>query len=174
VQLKRRTSGRRSARCPNGHRSPPDRGDVPALIDPLAASSQDDFADELEDDDEFEDVYLLQQGGTMPLVTVFNLRREDRLSDLEEATRRALTSMPELAINECEIDLVPVLSPDDLVGEVTRINVDLWERTERTKGALQELATRLARAFQTTAGADRRVKVVIRPYDVERSGWVSL
>jgi phenylpyruvate tautomerase PptA (4-oxalocrotonate tautomerase family) len=53
-------------------------------------------------------------------------------------------------------------------------NVDLWERTERTKEALQELATRLARAFQTTAGADRRVKVVIRPYDVERSGWVSL
>ncbi len=45
----------------------------------------------------------------MPLVSVFNLRREDRLSELEEATRLALTSMPELAINDYEIDLVPVL-----------------------------------------------------------------
>jgi hypothetical protein len=108
------------------------------------------------------------------MVTVFNLRREDRLSDLEDATRRALTSMPELAINEWEIDLVPVLMPDGFDGEVTRIDVDLWERPERTKEALQELATRLARAFQSVAGEDRRVKVVIRPYDVERSGWVSL
>ena len=74
----------------------------------------------------------------MPMVSVFNLRREDRLSDLEEATRRALTSMPELAINDYEIDLVPVLRPDDFDGEVTRINIDLWERAERTKGALQE------------------------------------
>jgi len=150
------------------------RGDVLALIEPLLASDEDNVADEVEDDDAFGDVYLFKSGGTMPLVTVFNLRREDRLSDLEEATRRALTSMPELAINDYEIDLVPILSPDDFDGEVTRINVDLWERTERTKEALQELATRLARAFQTTAGADRRVKVVIRPYDVERSGWVSL
>jgi hypothetical protein len=110
----------------------------------------------------------------MPLVSVFNLRREDRLSELEEATRLALTSMPELAINDFEIDLVPVLRPDDFDGEVTRINVDLWERAERTKEALQELATRLAKAFQTVAGERRRVKVVIRPYDVDRSGWVSL
>ena len=110
----------------------------------------------------------------MPLVTVFNLRREDPLSDLEEATRRALTSMPKLAINDWEINLVPVLMPDGFDGEVTRINVDLWERPERTKEALQELATRLAGAFQSVAGEDRRVKVVIRPYDVERSGWVSL
>ncbi len=110
----------------------------------------------------------------MPLVTVFDLRREDRLSDIEEATRRALTSMPELAINDYEIDVVPVLMPDGFDGEVTRINVDLWERPERTKDALQELATRLARAFQSVAGEDRRVKVVIRPYDVEKSGWVSL
>jgi hypothetical protein len=109
----------------------------------------------------------------MPLVSVFNLRREDRLSELEEATRLALTSMPELAINDDEIDLVPVLRPDDFDGEVTRINVDLWERADRTKEALQELATRLAKSFQTVAGEDRRVKVVIRPYDVERSGWVS-
>jgi phenylpyruvate tautomerase PptA (4-oxalocrotonate tautomerase family) len=109
----------------------------------------------------------------MPLVSVFNLRSEDRLSELEEATRLALTSMPELAINDYEIDLVPVIRPDDFDGEVTRINVDLWERAKRTKEALQELATRLAEAFQTVVGQDRRVKVVIRPYDVEKSGWVS-
>jgi len=117
----------------------------------------------------------VKEEGTMPVVSVFNLRREDRprLSELEEATRLALTSMPELAINDHEIDLVPVLRPDDFDGEVTRINVDLWERAERTKEALQELATRLAKAFQTVAGDDRRVKVVIRPYDIERSGWVS-
>ncbi len=109
----------------------------------------------------------------MPLVTVFNLRREDRLTDLEEAIRRALASMPELAINDYESDLVPILMPDGFDGEVTRINVDLWERDERTKQGLQELATRLGRAFQAVAGEDRRVKVVIRPYDVGRSGWVS-
>jgi phenylpyruvate tautomerase PptA (4-oxalocrotonate tautomerase family) len=56
---------------------------------------------------------------------------------------------------------------------VTRINVDLWERAERTKEALQELATRVATAFQNVAGTDRKVKVVIRPYDVGLSGWVS-
>jgi phenylpyruvate tautomerase PptA (4-oxalocrotonate tautomerase family) len=147
---------------------------VPALIEPMLASDEDSVADDIEDDEALGDVCLFKSGGTMPLVTVFNLRREDRLSDVVEATRRALTSMPELAINDDEIDRVPILSPADFDGEVTRINVDLWERTERTKEALQELATRLARAFQATAGADRRVKVVIRPYDVERSGWVSL
>lgn len=110
----------------------------------------------------------------MPQVTVFNLRREDRLPDLEQATKRVLTSMPELAINDWEINLVPVLAPEGFEGEVTRINVNLWERPERTKDALQELAMRLAEAFQSVAGADRKVKVVIRPYDVERSGWVSL
>jgi len=57
---------------------------------------------------------------------------------------------------------------------VTRINVDLWERRERTKDALQDLATRVATAFQAVAGRDRKVTVVIRPYDVEASGWVSL
>jgi len=110
----------------------------------------------------------------MPLVTVFNLRRDDRLSALEEATRRALASMPELAINDHEIDLVPVLTPDGFDGKVTRINVDLWERVQLDKAALQELALRLAKAFQAVAGDDRKVKVVIRPYDVDRSGWVSL
>jgi hypothetical protein len=110
----------------------------------------------------------------VPLVTIFNLRREDRLPELEEAIKTALTSMPELAVNDWEINVVPVLMPDGFNGEVTRINVDLWERPERTKGALQELATRVAKAFQLVAGADRKVKAVIRPYDVERSGWVSL
>ena len=110
----------------------------------------------------------------MPLVTVFNLRREDRLSALEEAIRRALTSMPELAVNDYEIDFVPVLRPDGFDGEVTRINIDLWEHSERTKDALQDLATRLAQAFQKVAGNERKVKVVIRPYDVGGSGWVSL
>lgn len=110
----------------------------------------------------------------MPRVTVFNLRKGDQLADLEEAIRRALTSMPELVIDEREIDLVPVLVPDGFDAEVTRIDVDLWERAERTKEALQDLATRVAKAFQAVAGRDRRVKVVIRPYDVGRSGWVSL
>jgi hypothetical protein len=56
---------------------------------------------------------------------------------------------------------------------VARINVDLWERPARTKEALQELATRVASAFQAATGRERKVKVVIRPYDVEASGWVS-
>lgn len=110
----------------------------------------------------------------MPQVTVFNLRTEDRLKDIEEAVTHSLTSMPELAIKDWEINVVPVLRPDGFEGEVTRINVDLWERSERTKEALQELATRTARAFQSVVGEDRKVKVVIRPYDVETSGWVSL
>lgn len=81
--------------------------------------------------------------------------------------------MPELQINADEIDLVPVCQPARFDGMVARINVDLWERRERTKAALQELATRVARAFQAAAGRERKVKVVIRPYDVDRSGWVS-
>ncbi len=109
----------------------------------------------------------------MPLVTAFNLSKEDRLSEIEAAVRGALVSMPELKINDYEVDLVPVFRPDGFHGTVTRINVDLWERTERTKEALQELATRVARAFQNVAGTDRKVKVVIRPYDVGHSGWVS-
>ena len=108
------------------------------------------------------------------MVTVFNLRRGDHLPELEAEISRALTSMPELAINDWETNVVPVLQPDGFDGEVTRINVDLWERAERSKEALQELATRVAKAFQAIAGDDRKVKVVIRPYDVETSGWVSL
>jgi hypothetical protein len=110
----------------------------------------------------------------MPLVTAFNLRKDDRLSDIEAAVRTALVSMPELEIKADEVDLVTVLECDGFHATVTRINVDLWERRERTKAALQELATRVARAFQAVAGTDRRVKVVIRPYDVGGSGWVSL
>lgn len=110
----------------------------------------------------------------MPLVTAFNLRKDDRLSAIEEALRRALTSMPALEIKDDEVDLVPVFKPDGFHGTVTRINVDLWERRARTKEALQELAARVARAFQDVAGSDRKVKVVIRPYDLDRSGWVSL
>lgn len=109
----------------------------------------------------------------MPLVTAFNLRKEDRLSEIEEAVRHALASMPALEINDYEVDLVPVLKPDGFPGTVTRINVDLWERSTRTKEGLQELAARVARGFQAVAGTDRKVKVVIRPYDLEKSGWVS-
>lgn len=110
----------------------------------------------------------------MPLVTVFNLRTEDRLSDIEDAVINALASMPELKINRPDIDVVPVLKPDGFHAAVTRINVDLWERSERTKDGLQELATKIARAFQRVAGEERKVKVVVRPYAVEESGWVSL
>jgi phenylpyruvate tautomerase PptA (4-oxalocrotonate tautomerase family) len=109
----------------------------------------------------------------MPLVTVFNLARHDSLPAIEQAVKDALVSMPELQINADEIDLVPVLKPDGFHGTATRINIDLWERSERTKEALQELAARVARAFLNVAGRDRKVKVVIRPYDVARSGWVS-
>src|SRR5258707_12123705 len=109
----------------------------------------------------------------MPLVTPFNLRQEDRLSEIEQALRDALVSMPELKINDFEVDLVPVVKPDGFHGTVTRINVDLWERHERTKDALQELAARVAKAFKAVAGRERKVTVVIRPYDVGTSGWVS-
>jgi hypothetical protein len=109
----------------------------------------------------------------MPLVTAFNLRAGDPLPEIEEALQVALSSMPELLVNDFEVDLVPVFSPDGFHGTVTRINVDLWERPERSKEALQELAGRVASAFQAVTGRDRKVKVVIRPYDVEASGWVS-
>jgi phenylpyruvate tautomerase PptA (4-oxalocrotonate tautomerase family) len=106
----------------------------------------------------------------MPLVTVLNLRPDDPLPQIEQAV---LTSMPELAINDHEVDLAPVVRPDGFHATVTRINVDLWEHAARTKDALQELAARVARAFQYVCGTDRKVKVVIRPYDVGNSGWVS-
>jgi hypothetical protein len=46
--------------------------------------------------------------------------------------------MPELAINDLEVNLVPLRKPADFDGEVARINVDVWERAGRTKDALQE------------------------------------
>src|SRR6476660_451433 len=109
----------------------------------------------------------------MPQVTVLNLRAADRLPEIESALRQALTSMPELAIEDFDLDIVPVLSPKGFDGTVTRINVDLWTHPARTKAALQELATRVASAFHGVAGHDRKVKVVIRPYEVGTSGWVS-
>jgi hypothetical protein len=109
----------------------------------------------------------------MPMVTAFNLHADDPLPEIEEAVKRALTSMPELEINDFEVDLVPMFKPDGFHGTVTRINVDLWVKPVRSKASLQVLATRVAKAFQDVVGADRKVKVVIKPYEVEASGWVS-
>jgi hypothetical protein len=109
----------------------------------------------------------------MPRVTVFNLRKVDPLPEIEAAIRDALTSMPALEIHGHEVDLVPVLEPDGFRANVARIDVDLWEHTQRTKDALQELATRVAHAFRSVTDEHRSVKVVIRPYDVGKSGWVS-
>lgn len=110
----------------------------------------------------------------MPLITAFNLRPEDPLDAIETALRDAMVSIPEMQINDWEVDLVPVLKPDGFHGTMTRINVDFWEHPERTKDRLQALATNLAMAFKRVAGSDRKVKVVIRPYDVGTAGWVSL
>jgi hypothetical protein len=109
----------------------------------------------------------------MPLVTAFNLRREDPLAEIEQAVRHAMASIPALGINDYEVELVPVHEPDGFRAATARINVDVWERPVLTKDALQDLAARVARAFQAVVGQDRKVKVVIRPYDVEKSGWVS-
>jgi cytochrome c556 len=110
----------------------------------------------------------------MPLVTIFNLSADDPLPGIAEAVSRVLASTPELQLNEREIDLVPVLAPDSFEAATTRINVDLWEQQARTKEALQELATRVAAAFQSATAKSRKVKVVIRPYEVKCSGCVSL
>jgi len=109
----------------------------------------------------------------MPPITVFNLRREDPLSSIEAALRVAVKSMPALEIRDDEIDFVPVCAPDGFDPAVARISMDPWEGPGRTKGALQDLAARMAMAFQGVVGQDRKVKVVIRPYDVEKSGWIS-
>jgi hypothetical protein len=109
----------------------------------------------------------------MPLVMAFNLRRGDPLPAIEEAVRRAMTSIPALEINGHEVDVVPVYEPEGLPAGVARIDVALWERPARTKDALQDLAVRVAEAFQAVVGEDRKVKVVIKPYDVGKSGWVS-
>ena len=108
----------------------------------------------------------------MPRVTAFNLRPGDDLGALEDAIRAALTSHPEVAIDPAAVDLVPLVAPTGYDAAVARIDVDLFERREATKARLQELAERIAAAFQEVAGADRRVKVVLRPYALESSGWV--
>ena len=110
----------------------------------------------------------------MPPVTVFNLREEDPLHAIEGALRDAIASMPALEIHDDEVDFVPVLAPDGFDPSVTRIFLDPWAAPSRTKDALQDLAMRMALAFRSVVGDDRRVKVVIRPYDVETSGWVSI
>ncbi|HEX3298670.1 MAG TPA: hypothetical protein VHW68_00990 [Actinomycetota bacterium] len=109
----------------------------------------------------------------MPLVTVYNLREDDALEAIEQRIVRTLSSMPELAINDWEVDVIPMRRPDGFEADTTRINVDLWERPERSKQALQELAARVAEGFRSVVGLDRHVKIVIRPYDVGTAGWVS-
>ena len=109
----------------------------------------------------------------MPLVTAINLRKEDPPGAIEEAVRRAMTSIPALEVNDHEVDVVPIHAPDGFHPIVARIDVDLWEHPARTKDALQDLATNVAGAFRSVVGQDRKVKVVIKPYDVGRSGWVS-
>jgi hypothetical protein len=110
----------------------------------------------------------------MPPITVFNLSGDDPLAEIEEALRAAIRSLPALEIDDEEVDFVPVTVPDGFRSTVVRIFMDPWEGPARTKDALQDLATRMAEAFQSVVGSDRNVKVVIRPYDVEKSGWVSL
>ena len=107
-------------------------------------------------------------------MTVFNLRKGDDLMRIELALKSALASIPEMEINYEEIDLVPAFSPDTYDAPVARVDVDLWEREKRSKENLQELARRMAVAFRDVVGVDRQVKVVLKPYDVTGSGWVSL
>jgi len=109
----------------------------------------------------------------MPLVKVLNLRSKDPIAAIEEAVRGAMTSLPALKIRGDEVDVVAMRAPDDDLATVARIDVDLWEGPARTKDGLQELATNVARAFQSVVGQDRKVKVVIQPYDIGTSGWVS-
>ena len=84
-----------------------------------------------------------------------------------------MASLPGLGIDEDDVDMVPLWEPDAFRGAVARINVDVCEGPSRTKNALQELARRVAGAFQGVVGQDRKVRVAIRPYDVGKSGWVS-
>jgi hypothetical protein len=109
----------------------------------------------------------------MPRVTAFNLRQGDDPAALEEAIRAALTSLPELAIDPADVDLVPMVAPAGYEPAVARIDVDLWERPERPKAGLQEVAERVATAFQEVAGTDRPVKVALRPTRLEVTGWAS-
>lgn len=107
----------------------------------------------------------------MSRVRVFNLRKDDNLCHRARLDGRA-GEPSGIKIDADEVDLVPVVAGDGFHG-VVRIDVDLWERAERTKDSLQDLATRVVRSFQKIVGRDR-LKVVIRPCDVGKSGWVSL
>ena len=71
------------------------------------------------------------------------------------------------------MNVVPMVAPAGFEPAVARIDVDLWERPERAKAGLQQVAERVASAFQEVAGADRRVKVALRPYPIDAAGWVS-
>jgi phosphopantothenate synthetase len=108
----------------------------------------------------------------VPRVTAFNLRSGDDLDALGAAITTALTSLPVVTIDPAAVDLVPMLAPAGYEATVARIDVDLFERPTGTKERLQELGERIAAAFQDVVGADRRVKVVLRPYALESSGWV--
>ncbi len=109
----------------------------------------------------------------MPRVTAFNLRPGDDLDAVEHAIRAALTSVPELAIDPADVDLVPMVAPAGYEPAVARIDVQLWETQARTKAGLQEVAEGVAVAFQEVVGADRRVKVALRPSPHDAIGWVS-
>ena len=63
----------------------------------------------------------------MPRVTVFNLRKDDNLFEIERVLRDALVSIQELKIDADEVDLVPVVAAEGFHGTVVRIDVDLWE-----------------------------------------------
>lgn len=109
----------------------------------------------------------------MPRVTAINLRQGDDLDAIEHAIRAALTSLPELAIDPDDVDVIPMVAPAGYDPAVARIDVDLWELPERTKAGLDEVAERVAAAFQEVAGADRRVKVALRPARLAETGWTS-
>lgn len=92
----------------------------------------------------------------MPPVTAFNLRKEDPLQAIEGALRDAIASLPALEIDDDEVDFVPVLAPDGFDATVTRIFLDPWVAPAQTKEALQDLATRMALAFRSVVGEERR------------------
>jgi hypothetical protein len=109
----------------------------------------------------------------MPRITALNLHKGDDLTEIEAGLKAALVSIPEMEINDYEVDLVPLFAPDGFHASVARIDVDLWEAKHRTKDQFQELASRMAAAFLKIVGSERKVKVVIKPYDISQSGWVS-
>ena len=77
----------------------------------------------------------------MPRVTALNLRESDDLAAIERALKSALASLPEMMVSIDEIDLVPIRAPAGFDAATARIDVDLWERSYRTREALQETAS---------------------------------